>query len=255
MKKIGSLSVGMVCAALSYAGSVSAQQQLPLLPTELFICNYRDGADIADLQSVHEDFNEWADGAGIDTLTSFLLAPSFYSTELGVDVIYLNIWNSGEAMGNSVASIIADEDAVAGFDDVLECGAHQLFILAGIKPPSEGLLGNGSVWQFTNCTLKDNRNGADGIEAGRAWGNATQQAGIQDAQALLFPVAGEVGDADYSFKWITATSSVQAFGRSLDQFLEGGLVQTRANIMRDLATCDSQRIYNSIVVRSATAEN
>lgn len=254
MKKMRSLSIGAVLGALVCICSASAQQQIPFLPTELFICNYQDGNDMSDLQGVHDEFNEWADGAGVNSFTAYMLMPAFHSNELAADVIYMNIWNSGEAMGNGAATIAAG-DGAAGFDEVLDCGAHQLFMLAGIKPPSDGLLANGAVFQFTNCTLMDNRNGGDGIAAAQAWANATGEAGILDAQALLFPVAGEVGSADYSFKWITGTSSVRAFGRSIDQYMAGGLVQTRGSMMRDLASCDSQRIYNSVLVREATAES
>ncbi len=254
MKKLRSLSLGAALGALLCFGSASGQQQVPFLPTELFICNFQDGSDMSDLQRVHEDFNEWADEAGVNTFTSYLLMPAFHSDQLTADVIYMNIWNNGEAMGNGVATIAAG-DGAAGFGEVLDCGAHQLFMLAGIKPPSDGLLSNGAVFQFTNCRLMDNRNGTDGIEAALAWADATGEAGIQDAQALLFPVAGEAGDADYSFKWITGTSSVRAFGRSMDQFMSAGLVQTRGNMMRNLASCDSQRIYNSVLVRESTADS
>lgn len=253
MKKISCLSFGAACAVIFWFSGASAQEQLPLLPVELFICNFQDGSDFADLQGASDDFNEWADANGLADLTTYMLTPVFYSGELTADVIGMNIWNSGAAMGDGSASIVADEDSVAAYNEILDCGAHQLFVLAGTKPPSEGLIDDGSLFQFTNCTLRDNRNGGDGIQAARVWGNATAEAGITDAQALLFPAAGESSQADYSFKWITVVPSIEAFGRSIDQFLNGGLLQTRANIMRDLATCDSQRIYNTIVVREANA--
>jgi hypothetical protein len=258
MKKISGLSICAVCTALFAFTSVSAQQQPAppaTLPVELFICNFQPGNDFGDLQGANDDFNEWADANGLTEVSSYLLTPVFHSDELGADVIGMDIWNNGEAMGNGVASIMADPDSVAGYDDVLDCGAHQLFVLVGTKPPSEGLLTDGTLFQFTNCTLMDNRNGGDAIRAARAWGNATAGAGITDAQALLFPAAGESGSADYSFKWITATQSMRAFGRSIDQFLSGGLIQARANITRDVMTCDSQRIYSTTVIRQSEAND
>lgn len=256
MKKNSSLSVCAACAALFAFSGVSAQEAAPpLLPVELFICNFKAGNDFADLERANADFNKWADANGLTGLTSYVLTPVFHSDELTADVIGMDIWNNGEAMGEGGASIAADPDSVAGYNDVLDCGAHQLFVLVGTKPPSEGLIKDGSTFQFTNCTLMENRSGGDAIQAAMAWGNATAEAGISDAQALLFPAAGESSTADYSFKWITAGPSMQAFGRSIDQFLSGGLLQTRGNIVRDLMTCDSQRVYSTSVVRQSQADD
>lgn len=254
MKKISGLSICAACVGLFALSGASAQEASapPTLPVELFICNFKAGSDFADLQRASDAFNKWADAHEITGLTSYLLTPMFYSDELGADVIGMDIWNNGEVMGNGAASIVADPSSTAGFDRVLDCGAHQLFVLVGTKPPPDGLIKDGSTFQFTNCKLMENRDGGEAIQAATAWGEATQGAGISDAQALLFPAAGESSDADYSFKWITAGPSIQAFGKSIDQFLSGGLLQTRANLTRNLMTCDSQRIYSTTVLRESS---
>ena len=257
MKKISYLSVCAACLGfLSFGSSVSAQETAgpPTLPVELFICNYKAGNDFAAFQRAFTGFNKWADAHGIKALTSYALTPLFHSDELKADVIGMDIWESGEAMGNGFAAIASDPSSTAGFDKVVDCGAQQLFVLVGVKPPSDGLIKNGSTFQFTDCKLMENRNGGEAIQAATAWGKATQAAGITDAQALLFPAAGESSDADYSFKWITAGPSVQAFGKSIDQFLSGGLIQTRANITRNLMSCDSQRVYATTVMRESAAD-
>ena len=254
MRKISGLSICAACVGLFAVSSASAQQapQGPAtLPVELFICNFKAGNNFTNLQRAGDAFNKWADAHGIKALTSYLLTPVYHSDELKADVIGMDIWGSGEAMGDGTAMIASDPASTAAFDKVVDCGAHQLFVLIGIKPPADGLIKNGSTFQFTDCKLMENRNGGEAIQAATAWGNATKGAGMTDAQALLFPAAGESSDADYTFKWITAGPSMQAFGKSIDQFLSGGLLQTRQNLMRNLMSCDSQRVYATTVMRES----
>ena len=253
MKRLSYLSVCAACLGFFSFSNVSAQETgPPTLPVELFICNYKPGNDFAAFQRAFTAYNKWADAHGIKGLSSYALTPLIHSDELKADVIGMDIWNNGEAMGNGFAAMASDPSSTAAFDKVVECGAQQLFVLVGVKPPTDGLIKNGSPFQFTNCKLMENRNGGEAIQAATAWGKATQAAGITDAQALLFPAAGESSDADYSFKWITVGPSIQAFGKSIDQFLSGGLLQTRENLTRNLMSCDSQRIYVTTVMREST---
>lgn len=257
MKKTSPLYFCAACVALLASAGVSAQEapQTPpaLLPVDVFVCNFKPGNDLAAVRRAGDAFNKWADANKLTGLTSYVLTPIYHSDELKADVIGMDIWNSGEAMANGAAAIGADPKSTEGFDNALNCGARQLFVLIGVKPPSQGLIKNGSTFQFTDCTLKENRNVGDAIQAATAWGKATAGAGITDAQALLVPAAGESSDAHYSFKWITAEPSIQALYKSIDTVLSKGLIQTRGNIVRDLMSCDSQRIYGTTVVRQAQA--
>jgi hypothetical protein len=258
MNKTSVLSICAACVALLASAGVSAQQApqapLPTLPVDLFICNLKPGNDMAAVQRAGEAFNKWADAKKLTGLTSYNLTPMYHSDELKADTIGMDIWQNGAAMGNGAAAIVSDPKSTEAYDKALNCGAHQLFVLLGIKPPSDGMIKNGSTFQLTNCTLKENRNVGDAIQAAQAWVKAMDDAGIATAQALLVPAAGESSDAHYSFKWLTVAPSVQAFGKSIDTFLSKGLVQTRGNIVGNVMSCDSQRIYTARVVREAPAD-
>ena len=243
------IAVTFLGSAMSFGTFTTMAQDYPVLPVETFGCNYLEGQGLADLDAPFASFNEWADEQAITDLTAVVLAPNFVSEALEFDVFGMDIWDSGAAFGSGVGRMMADENALAEFADVVDCPAHGLFALVGIKPP-QGETIDGGLFEFTDCTVRENRTADEGIAAIAAIGEMMNQWNIGDAQGALFPVAGEIPDADYTFKWITYYPSFEAFGRLFDQFAAGA-VATAASIIDPVMDCDIGRIYDLHVMREA----
>lgn len=247
------LSLSVLGALLSTTGfSALSQDAFPVLPVDGFSCNFQAGQDASDLDSVNASFNEWADGQGITGLTTVQMTPQYHSAELEYEVLFLDIWNDGATFGSGVGAILADPSSVADFQEVIDCPAHSLFALVGVQPPADGLADNG-VFEFTDCTIKENRSPDDGIAAVTAIGAMWAPWAVGDAHGVMFPVSGESPDADYTFKWITYYPSIQAFGSVFDHYAAGA-VQTAGAIIDPVMTCNSSRMYTLTVLREAEDE-
>lgn len=250
MNKLNKFAVG---ALLSLAGlaNVLAQEAPPVLPVEVFVCNYRAGNDASDLNRVNATFNRWADSRGLDTVTSLLLTPSFHSDELEADVIGMDIWASGAALGRGNTMMRSQGSPAADYDAVVDCPAHQMFALVGLKPPPTP--SETAVLEFANCTVKENRSADDGIAAVNAVIQLWADWDIGDAHAVLFPVAGETSDSAYTFKWLTRYPSYDAFGMVFDHYAAGA-VAAAERIITPVMTCDSSRMYDARTIRQMQAD-
>jgi hypothetical protein len=241
-----------LCALLTLVSGcfvhVSLAQDLDVLPTETYICQYRDGMDNADIGVANTAFNRWADSAGLTGLTSLMLTPVFHSSELEAEIIGMDIWQSGAAMGQGLAAVMGDPKSVEAYDKTVECSAHQLFALIGIKPPS-GNSGEGGMMSLQNCKLNGTRSLDDAIATATAVSQLEGEWNLGDAQALLVPVAGETSDADYDFKWVSFYPSVQAFGSLFDHYAAGA-VRTVGQMVDPVMSCDSSRMYSVAVART-----
>lgn len=246
MKKLSGIPAGIILAAAGL-GSASAQnQEPPVLPVQVFACNYVAGNDVDDLNAVNDDYNEWADSNGLDSVTSLVLTPNFRSAELEYDVFGMDIWQSGAAMGSGMTQLMAPGSPIPDYDDVVSCPEHQLFALVGIKPPPGP--SEHAVFEVADCTVKDNRTANDGIAAVTAVTELWADWDVGDAHAVLFPAAGETSDADYTFKWLTRYPSWEAYGAVFDHYAAGAVAQT-AQILGNVLQCDSSRLYDVASIR------
>jgi hypothetical protein len=238
-------------ALLAVAGfQAQAQEEFPVLPVEMFGCTWQSGQNMSDLDSANDTFNEWADGAGITDLTSLVLTPHYFSSEQQYEVIGMDIWNTGAALGSGVGQIMANPDAVADYDEVVACDAHAIYALVGVKPPAEGQSIDGGMFEFTDCTIRANHSPEDGIATVATIGGLWTPWNVGDAHGVMFPVSGETPDADYTFKWITFYPSMEAYGAVFDHYVEGFVVQAGA-IISPVMQCNNSRMYDLSIVREA----
>lgn len=256
MKTMGKLTYGVLVAAASFMAEerVLAQEDFPVLPVEMFACNFTGTNDIGDLDRPFADFNAWADEQGIDDLTIYLLTPQFFSEEFEYDVLGLNIWPDGAAFGRGNARMASDPDALAGFEGVVECAAHSMYALVGVKPPEQEVT-TGGLFEFSNCTMKGNRSDDEGVAAIATVVNeifGPWNAG--DAHAAFFNIAGLAPDTAYQFKWVTYYPSYESLGSIFDHFVSEGAVQTAGAILDPVMDCDSSRVYSTTVMRTADEE-
>ena len=245
MRRI-SILIG-ACLASVFSAAI-AQEDMTALPVEMFGCTFKDEMGMADIERANRSFNNWADRNDVNSVSSLMLTPHFFSPDQEFELIGMDIWESGADMGAGVTKLMADDSAVEDYVAALDCPAHALFALVGIKPPQGDP--QGGLLEFTDCTLRADHSADDGIAAATAIANMMTPWGLNDAHAVLFPVSGESPDADYTFKWITYYPSVAAFGGVFDHFAAGAAREAGA-IVDPVMSCNNSRMYDVSTVRTA----
>ncbi|HUF72472.1 MAG TPA: hypothetical protein VMR74_06200 [Gammaproteobacteria bacterium] len=208
---------------------------------------------MADLNDAFDDYNAWADENGINDLTIYLLTPNFYSEDFEFDVIGLNFWPTGAAFGSGNARMAGDPDSLASFDGVVDCAAHSLYALVGVKPPTQDPQ-TGGLFEFTDCTMQGGRSNDEGIAAVAAASQLFSQWNLNDAHAAMFNIAGLPPDTSYQFKWVTYYPSYETWGSLFDNIVTGGHVQTLGAMLDPVMRCNSSRIYSTSVMRTAAVQ-
>jgi len=245
MKKIISLCMGMVLVAFALLDGTEVQAQQPV-PLEIYACNFLDGAGMSDVQVAIDEFNEWADENDIGDLNSSVVTPYFYSAALPYDLLFVNRWTNGAALGagHTLLTSPGGQEILAGFGEAIECASHTQFVASLVSAPAAPR--DGGPMQFLNCTVKDNRTAGEGIAAISEWAESSAASGA--GHVVYFPLAGEDPAATYDFKWVVLHASYQAWGDSLDRMFGGG--GNLGSIINPVMDCDSARIYNQVTIRS-----
>ena len=228
-----------------------AQQPTPVI--EIFGCNYKGSNDMADLQAVTNRWNQWADRNNMTDYTAFLVTPYLHSDQLTYDVLWLGAWPNGAAMGADEALWFAQGGEVsAAFDAVVDCSAHAQYAEVVVGAP-EGPVPEAPIVAFSDCTVHEGRTVDEAITALGQWREYLVANGINEFNAVLFPVAGEEPDADYTFKSIEGYETIQSYGRTLDVITRGGYMRADELFSR-LLDCNSPRVYQFDLVRRAAGE-
>jgi hypothetical protein len=251
MKSLGRLFLAfwLTTAALP----ALAQEDPPVLPTEIFVCNFVGDSDMDDLNRAFNTFNAWADRQGIEDLSIFLLTPNFYSDELEFDVLGLNIWPTGAAFGGGNQKISADPNSIAAFEGVVDCNGHSWNALVGVKPPTVHVANDG-LFEFSDCTLHGNRSNDEGIAAVVGASLVFDKWNLNDAHGVLFNISGGPAELNYQFKWITYYPSYETLGTLFDHMVNDGGLQALGALIEPVMQCNSSRIYSTTVMRTAVEE-
>lgn len=259
MKKLAEILTTAALVTLLGTGGSFAQEGPPTFtPVEIIGCTFDEGNDMGDLTPVIEDFNEWADEAGIDDYSAIIADPFFQNAQFPYDFLWLGFYPDGTAMGNGLHRWVNQSgDLPEQFGDVVDCPLHMGLAQVNLKAPtgeSDGVEDGGNfVLEFTNCTVHENRTRPEGASAIREWVDYLTENGSNSSHSLLLPGPGEAADADYSFKWLKSYSSYVSLGRDFEIGLNNGGIGTRNELFERLISCDSSRIYNGSFVRESGA--
>jgi hypothetical protein len=245
-------SVLSALTSLVLVSAASAQEQAaePTPIVEIFGCNYKDGNDFADLEAVTARWNEFSDRTNVTDYTAFLARPYLHSDQLTYDVLWLGAWPNGTAMGASEAVWFAEGGEVGEqFDAVIDCPAHAQYAEVVIGAP-EGATPEAPVAVFSDCTVREGRTVDEAIAALGQWREYLVENGVNEFNAVFFPIAGEEPDATYDFKSIEGYETIQSYGRALDVVTRGGYMRADELFGR-LLECNSPRVYLFDLVRDA----
>jgi len=244
MKKIMLLSVVTGLSLLAGSAVVSAQdEQMLVIPVELFTCNYNDGKGSGDLDKVIDKWNAWADKSGIDDYAAWTLTPYYFGQEQEFDVIWLGAGKDAVALGEAQDAYLAESSGLhAAFNEVISCDAHSNFASINHKAPPKGETPKNSVLTFSDCSLKE---GASFDALGAAMGEWTAHLANAGSTAGIwhwYPVYGG-GSEEYSFKWLEGFKNMAELGADYERYGNGGGVATSGRLFGHLIDCDSSRAY------------
>lgn len=239
---IATLIAGVIFLAGS--GSLLAQDdEMLVIPVELFTCNYNDGKGAGDLDKVIAKWSKWADKKGIDDYAAWTLTPYYFGPEQEFDVIWIGAGKDAVALGKAQDSYLAEDSGLhEAFNDVLSCNAHANFASINFKKSPKGATPSNSILTFSDCTFKE---GATFDALGKAMGQWSQHLSDGGSNATIFhwyPVYGG-GSEEYDFKWLEAHENLAALGADYERYGNGRGFETRRSLMSHLISCDSRRAY------------
>lgn len=237
---------------LGFSGGYAQDGGPTWSPTEIYACNFVGDSDMDDLNGAIEAWNEWADENGTDDYTGVVMTPNYRAPSLAYEVLWVGMWRNGAGLGGLEQLYTDGAEIMEGFDEVLDCPAHQGFAGTNVQPLGEP---TGIVpVSFTNCTLNEGRIGPEAGAAMERYIDFLIENGSDAGHWVLRRGVGEEADASYDFKWVTAYTSFDALGHGFDLYYNGGGQQQLEAELGRIMSCDSARIYNSRLVREMAEE-
>jgi hypothetical protein len=191
----------------------------------------------------------------VEGYTAFTMVPYVHSDELTYDVLWLGAYANGEAMGKGDTLYFSQgADIEAAFDAIVDCSMHSHYAEVNLREPQGPPPERNGIARFSDCTLRDGRTVEESIEALGAWSEYLAQNGSDTFAAILFALAGETSDADYTFKFVQGFGSMNDYGHYTDVVTRGGF-RRADELMGRLMECDSPRIYLLERIRLADEGN
>jgi len=242
--------------SLFFAGSALAQVSKDgmgkVLPVELFACSYKEGKGAADLDRAIERWTRWADDRDVDDYAAWTLAPYHYGAEQDFDVVWMGAWSDGNAMGEGLNQYLTSAgDVQAGFDEVVDCGAHILLASAMYKAPAGNVTPSSSIITMMDCELNEGHRYSDIKAAELKWAEYLSDADSPAGYWHWFPTYGG-GDQEYDYKVVTAFRDYVELGANFEMFANGGGRERSQEIFGDIDECDDARVYIATSRRAAT---
>jgi hypothetical protein len=250
--------VAALSAILALAAGMTAAQdnQQPveivskIVAAEVWTCSYNDGQGPEDLDAAVEAWTAWADEGDVDDYAAWTLTRHYYSAEQDFDFIWLGAWSDGNAMGRGTDMLYSTGGEILGnFFRVASCNNHINAGSIAYKLP-EGDAPDNAVLTFSNCTIEDDANYAQIVDATKAWADALKDAGSQSAIYHWFPIYGG-GNADIDFVWLSAYPNHTELGADYQRMTNGEMFRQRNALFASLMDCDVTRVYNAQTRRAA----
>lgn len=244
MKKILISSVVTGLVFLVGFGAASAQDDgMLVIPVELYACSYNENKGPADLDTVIDNWNAWADKEGMDDYAAWTLTPYYFGTEQDFDVIWLGAGKDAVALGKAQDTYLNEGGELQGqFAEVISCDAHSNFASLNFKAPPKGATPANSIMTFSDCKYKDGASFSALAAAMGEWSEHMTDAGSKAGVWHWYPVYGGGGE-EFSFKWIEAHKNLSDLGVDYESYGNGGGYMTSGRLFGHLLDCDSTRAY------------
>ena len=215
----------------------------PVVPVELYACNYNDGMGPADFDGAVANWNAWADEAELNDYTAWTLTKFYFGPDQEFDFVWLGVAPDAKALGRGQDYQAANgADVDAGFAKAVNCNGHSNFAAVQFKaPPDNDDPPSNIVLAFTDCNIAEGKDfGDDVAPAITAWTEFRTGHGSEAGHWVLFPAYGGGGE-EFDFKWVTSYANHEAMGADWDQFDPA----LNSELFDGVLNCDSSRVYNA----------
>ncbi len=255
MKKfLVALATGSLLATAFFSVSVAQDDDAatPAVPVELYACSYAEAKGSDDLDVVTASWNTWADDAGIDNYSAWILTKFYAGPDQDFDYIWLGVSQTAKELGVVQDKWMATGAEVsAAFDEVSPCSGHANFASINFKqPPQNDDPPDNVVLSFSDCKIADGKTFADVAPAITAWSKFRTDQGSDVGHWVLFPAYGGGGE-DFDFKWVSGHTNHEAQGADWDNYD----VDLASQLFDGVIDCDSARVYNAKNVRRAVSDD
>jgi len=242
--------------ASAQQGTQNQQQGGNAVPIEIYGCNFRDGMGLADLEPLHDRYNNILDRNDFSDVASFILTPIFRHASDGYDFLYMERWANGAAMGtgNALKRSERFQDLLADWGEIVECPTHSYYVgMLAAPPSSDRNEAEEAPFQTLTCRLNDGVAMGAAMQALSAYAESEMQSasGSRNGHAIWLPAAGEDPDADFNFKWIILFPSYEHFGASFDNLWNRGGAANMFSKIGPVMNCAgaATRTYNQRFIR------
>lgn len=242
--------------ASSQQSSDNQQQGGGAVPIEIYGCSLREGMGLADLEPFHDRYNRFLDRNEVTNVASYILTPVFYHATDGYDLLYMERWENGAAMGRGHALKRSDEylELIDAWGEALECPTHSYFVGGLVVPPSpDRNEADEAPFQMMSCMLNEGATVGQAFQAIAAMSEAEgpMPSGGRNGHAVWLAAAGDDPDAESNFRWAILFPSYEQFGESFDGLWNEGGAEGMFAAISPAMTCNGggTRLYNQRYVR------
>ncbi len=233
-------------------GVASAQEEeaaaSTITPVDTYTCSYNEGKGPADLDAVIDGWNAWMDEQGMDNYYAMTMTPHYYGPET-FDVGWLGFAPTAEELGAGADNYAVNGQAqAAAFGSAITCDTHSNFASMTVKEPPERASPDSLVLAFSDCSVADGVSMSDVFAGLDQWSAYQIEQSYQNGSWVFFPAYGGGGE-EFDLKMVSAWDSHADRGKDYDLYANGGGYQKRGEIMGDMLSCDSSRIYDGAVRR------
>ena len=220
------------------------------VPVETQQCTFNGNKDIDDFMNLIDDWNEVLDSNEEYSYSGWVLTPQYRTeSDFSFDFAWLGVSNNWSEFGGIYDVWLKEAGPLAAkFDKIRTCKTQTLFAGQTIRPAKESS-DSGGVLLISNCTLSEGATLMDLAAADAKLNLYLDSINSEGGIYRWFPGLGSPSDASYTFKNVQSASSMLAWGKSSETFVNGGGLATQSSIYGEIVSCDSARMYFSNNVR------
>ena len=242
-------------SAIAWVSPAMAQEmdKAPTLnPLEVYTCNYLDGKDRGDLDKVIDRWNTWTDANDPAPYTAWVLTPVFFGPEITFDLVWMGAWPTNAAMGKSLQTWQDKGSKMNGeFFNVFSCDQHSSMAVLPMQPPAEPL--ETALVRFMDCSVAEGKSPQEAVQAHAMFKKYMMSKGSDSGGWIFFPGMGS-GKIDFDYKLVLANADYASLAKDSEIIANGGGWMEAAKTFKDVAQCDSPRLYKADMVRNGAAK-
>ena len=221
------------------------------VPVEAFACNYSSGKDMDDLMRVVDEWNEYIDESDAQ-YSAWVFSTYFYSEDETADFFWIGASPTWEELGKTQAQMMEPQGEKLNnkFNKVTPCSDHTNWGYENVRQFQSVEGDNKGVTSIVGCALTEGTTYDQVLAADKKFNEYADSMNMKGGVGRWYPGSGIPSRFDADFLWSQDEDNHIAWGKAVDQAVNGGGNQVFQSIYGDLMTCDNRAVYNVTAVRS-----